>query len=122
MKALLIDDSIAMRALERAVLGQIGFDRFAQAESADEALARLDSFEPDLALIDAHLMGADGVSLVERLRMRDSTTPIVLIALEQFRRRAGEAIDAGASTCVFKPFTPDLLSQRVLEAMEQGDA
>ena len=117
MRVLLVDDSIAMRRLQRAILCQLGFHEFAEASDADEALGHLESFVPDIILVDRYLQGMDGITLARHLRKACPTTPVIMVSAEASLAGVAEAIKAGVDHYVIKPFTPDLLSQRVAEVI-----
>lgn len=122
MKVLLVDDSKTMRNIQRAVLTELGATEIVEAGDGLEALDRLESFKPDLALVDGAMPNMDGLSFVRAFREKDRSTPVIMVTTESERSRVVEAIKAGVDNYVVKPFTPDLLAQRVSETMKKRKA
>ncbi len=118
MKILLVDDSKTMREIIRSVLAQIDDVEVCEAVGGHEGLALAASVEPDLVLVDQLMPEVDGLQFIRAFRERDTRTPIILLGCSNDRRQVVEAIRAGANNFLAKPFTPDLLGQRVRETME----
>lgn len=122
MKILLVDDSKTMRSIQRAILTQLGHSRIEEAVDGLDALSKVGSFEPDLILLDSNMPNMDGLTFVKRHRASGSETPIIMVTSESERERVVQAIKAGVNNYVIKPFTPDILSQRIEETMSKADA
>jgi two-component system chemotaxis response regulator CheY len=119
VKILLVDDSKTMRNIQRSVLTELGATEIVEAGDGLEALSKLETFQPDLALVDGVMPNMDGLSFVRAFRERDKKTPIIMVTTESERSQVIEAIKAGVDNYVVKPFTPDLLAQRVGETMKK---
>ena len=117
MKTLLIDDSQTMRAIQRGVVSQLGSAEIDECASAEDALRHLDALGPDLILIDRSLPGMDGPAFIREARKRGTSAAIIVIAAAADRDAVVEAINAGATTYLPKPFTPDVLCQCITEAL-----
>lgn len=117
MKILLIDDSRTMREIARSVLVQLGDAEVLEATSGEDGLVMARTVAPDLILVDEMMPGMGGLAFVRALRDQDSKTPVMVIGVDNRRERVAEAIKAGASNYLAKPYTPDLLSQRVQETL-----
>ncbi|NIJ63176.1 MULTISPECIES: PleD family two-component system response regulator [Sphingomonas] len=106
-------------AMVRRVLGEAGH----MVEVIDHGILAFDTIafrKPDLVILDHSLPGAQGLDILRALRRLPALgrTPILMLAA---RSGAGaEAMDAGASDHLVKPFTPELLARRV-QAMLHGD-
>jgi DNA-binding NarL/FixJ family response regulator len=98
------------RLLENA---GIAVDR---AGSGIEALAALERFEPDVALLDVMLPDGDGVELVQEVARRKPLLPIVVASSESAEQRVLGALRAGASGYVFS----DDMEQRVVAVVEEA--
>lgn len=59
----------------------------------------------------------DGLTFVKTFRQTDKTTPLIMVTTEAEKSRVIEAIKAGVNNYVVKPFTPDLLSERISETL-----
>jgi len=122
MKILLVDDSRTMRNIQKSVLGQLGHTEIEEACDGQDALSKVWAYEPDLLLVDWNMPNMNGLDFVKAYRQKDKTTPIIMVTTETEKSRVIEAIKAGVNNYVVKPFTPDLLSQRIAETMEKVSA
>jgi len=115
MKVLLIDDSATMRNIQKSILSQIGVGEIEEACDGQDALSKVGAFQPDLILVDWNMPNMDGITFVKTFRKADKATPMIMVTTESERARVVEAIKAGVNNYVVKPFTPDVLSQRINE-------
>ncbi len=122
MKILLVDDSKTMRNIQKAVLSQLGHSDIVEACDGQDALSKTLAVKPDLMLVDWNMPNMDGLTFVKTIRQTNKTTPIIMVTTEAERARVIEAIKAGVNNYVVKPFTPDLLSQRIQETMSKVPA
>jgi two-component system, chemotaxis family, chemotaxis protein CheY len=117
MRILLVDDSKTMRNIQKAVLAQLGHTEVLEACDGQDALSKAPAFRPDLMLVDWNMPNMDGLTFVKAWRATNKTTPIIMVTTEAEKARVIEAIKAGVNNYVVKPFTPDLLSQRIQETL-----
>ncbi len=117
MRVMLIDDSKTMRNIQRAVLKQLGVTEIEEAGDGQDALSKVAAFNPELILVDWNMPTMDGLTFVKSFRQSNKTTPVIMVTTEADRGRVIEAIKAGVNNYVVKPFTPDLLLQRIDETM-----
>ena len=116
MQALVVDDSQAVRDLLTDHLGQLGF-QVQQAADGLEALARLAQM-PRLAivLLDWAMPGMDGLEVLRRMRSdgRFIEVPVVMVTTETELPNIADALDAGASEYLMKPFDAQSLLEKLL--------
>ncbi|MGH9626747.1 MAG: sigma-54-dependent transcriptional regulator, partial [Bryobacteraceae bacterium] len=86
------------------------------AGSAEEALKRAD--RADLVITDLRLPGMDGLELLANLRRQNSFIPVIVVTAFGTVEAAVEAMKAGASDFLLKPFSLDHLLTVVQKAME----
>ena len=111
MRILVVEDNeLVADAIVRG-LAMAGFavDRAANAESAAAALAA-EHF--DLALLDIGLPGADGLTLLKRLRSDGKTLPVMVLTARDTLAAKVEALDLGADDFLMKPFEQAELAAR----------
>jgi two-component system, chemotaxis family, chemotaxis protein CheY len=119
MRVMLIDDSKTMRNIQKSILGQLGYTEIEEACDGQDALSKVGAFGPDLILVDWNMPNMDGLTFVKTYRQQDKVTPMIMVTTEAEKSRVIEAIKAGVNNYVVKPFTPDLLGQRIDETMSK---
>ena len=115
MRALVVDDSSAMRAILRMTLKKHGFE-VAEAKHGVEALSMLAAPEAfNLILIDWNMPEMDGFELLRRIRSqpRHAATKIMMVTTETGMPQMSEALSAGANDYIMKPFTFDVVSDKL---------
>lgn len=122
MRVLLIDDSKTMRSIERSVLAQFNPTEIEEATDGQDGLSKAIAFQPDLILVDSNMPKMDGLTFVRTFRQTDKHTPVIMVAAESEKSRVVEAIKAGVNNYLVKPFTPDLLNQRIAETLARRAA
>src|ERR1700743_1956728 len=111
MRILVVEDNeLVADAIVRG-LAMAGFavDR---ATSAESALAALAAEHFDLALLDIGLPGADGLTLLRRLRKEGKTLPVMILTARDTLAAKVEALDLGADDFLMKPFEQAELAAR----------
>lgn len=122
MKILLVEDSRTMRNIQRGILAQMGHPDVEEASDGLDALSRIADIEPDLLIVDWNMPNMDGLTLIKRLRAAGNRVPIIMVTTEADKARVVQAIKAGVDNYVIKPFTPDVLNQRIQETLERARA
>ncbi len=79
-RVLIVDDHAAFRAAARRMLEAAGFVVVGEAQDAASAYAAVDATNPDIALLDIHLPGIDGIAIAEQLAIRANPPCVVLIS------------------------------------------
>ena len=111
MKILIVDDSKAMRAIVMRALRQAGFGdhTFLQAENGQLGLEVVESESPDVILSDWNMPVMGGLEFCSKVAEKNSKVKFGFITSEGSADLKKEAVDAGASFFVVKPFTPDAI-------------
>ncbi len=119
LDVLIVDDEADIRELVAGVLEDEGFDTRTAANS-DEALEALDARRPSLVLLDVWLQGSklDGLELLDEIKRRDATLPVLIISGHGNIDTAVAAIRKGAADFIEKPFEADRLLHLVARATE----
>ncbi len=117
MRIMLVDDSKTMRNIQKSVLRQLGHDQIEEACDGQDALSKVHAFQPDLILVDWNMPNMDGLTFIKQFRQQNKTTPLIMVTTEAEKARVIEAIKAGVNNYVVKPFTPDILQQRITETL-----
>jgi len=111
MRVLVVDDSKTMRNIVKGVLATVGATAIEEASDGQDALSRVDAFKPDIILLDWNMPVMDGITFVKTYRVKNKTTPIIMVTTEAEKSRVMEAILAGVNNYAVKPFTPESLSK-----------
>ncbi len=113
--ALIIDDSRAMRAILKRILTKAGF-RTCEAANGLEALERLKEHDDiDIALVDWNMPEMNGYEFVKAVRA-DPTKKnlwLMMVTTETEMTRVVKAMAAGANEYVMKPFTDDVILDKL---------
>jgi two-component system nitrogen regulation response regulator NtrX len=116
---LIVDDEADIRELVAGVLGDEGFGTRTAAH-AEGALMALAERRPNLVILDVWLQGSsmDGIELLDAMKSRDPTLPIVVISGHGNLDTAVAAIKRGAYDYIEKPFQAEQLLLVVRRATE----
>lgn len=119
MRLLIVeDDDIVADAISRGLAAaQYAVHRVVSAEAAQSALAT-EQFA--LAVIDVGLPGADGLTLVRRLRSAGNTVPTLMLTARCTLTDKVKALDIGADDFLSKPFEPAELAARCRALMRRA--
>ena len=117
-RVLIVDDSSVMRKIVGRSLRQAGLDvlQVLEASNGSEALSLARENPLDLILSDINMPLMDGLEFVRQLRGIESAqqTPVVMITTEAGEAHVVQALSAGASGYIRKPFTPEQIKERVI--------
>jgi two-component system chemotaxis response regulator CheY len=116
MKALIVDDSRAMRSILSRMLKGAGFTEISEAGHGKDGLGVLAAKGAvDLALVDWNMPEMNGLEFVRAVRGEDrhSAMKLMMITTESERERIESALSAGADEFLMKPFTPEMLVEKL---------
>jgi two-component system chemotaxis response regulator CheY len=115
MRALVIDDSRAIRALIGSILRKHGYG-VSEAGSGREGLENLKKTGvPNLALVDWNMPEMNGIDFVRAVRAQPEYVgmPILMVTTETEMCQVQQALDAGADEYLMKPFTAETLMEKL---------
>lgn len=112
-KVLVADDSGVMRKIITRSLNAIGYNDVVEAADGDEAFAKISGEPFQLVLTDWNMPGKTGIELVRAIRSIGSTVPVMMITTEAEKSRVIEAIEAGATDYLVKPFEGQQLQAKL---------
>jgi two-component system, OmpR family, KDP operon response regulator KdpE len=115
VRILVVDDEPPIRKLLRLGLNAHGYDvhEAANGKSALDMLAK----KPDLVILDLGLADIDGLTLLESIRRRHESLPIIVLSSRGDEAGKVAALDLGADDYLTKPFGMDELLARMRAAL-----
>lgn len=116
MKALVVDDSRAMRMILSGALREAGIQDVAQAQHGKEGYDYLTGHpETNLVLVDWNMPEMNGIDMVKAVRQQENLggVKIMMVTTESEMAHMQQAIEAGANEYVMKPFTKDVIIDKL---------
>jgi DNA-binding NarL/FixJ family response regulator len=113
ISVLIVDDQLPFRAVARTVIGMsAGFEVVAEADSGEDAVAKVDANPPDLVLMDINLPGMSGIEATCEIMAAHSDVSVILLSTYSEADLPADARDCGAIAYVHKEdFGPALVRQ-----------
>ena len=116
-RILVVDDMLTMRKLVGKVCKDIGFTDITEAADGNLAWQALNAATPPIGLIisDWNMPNCSGIDLLKKIRSdaKYGKLPFILVTAEAEQSQIIEAVKAGVSNYVVKPFTADVLKQKL---------
>ena len=116
MKFLVVDDSATMRRIVVNSLQRIGFSDCVEAGDGREALEKYDPAAVDFVITDWNMPNMSGTDLAKGLRARTDagrTVPILMVTARSVKEDILTAMEAGVNNYIVKPFTPQVLKEKI---------
>jgi two-component system, chemotaxis family, chemotaxis protein CheY len=120
MKFLVVDDSATMRRILINSLQRIGYSACVEAADGAEALEKFDP-SVEFVITDWNMPNMSGIEFTRALRQVAPAVPILMVTTRSVREDIMAAIEAGVSNYVVKPFTPQVLKEKI-DAVLAGHA
>ncbi len=116
MRALVIDDSMAMRMILRRMLNELGVDVTEAADGRSGLDLLLHGSLPDVVLVDWSMPILNGYDFLVEIRKLPQYTPllIIMVTSETAADSVKKALGAGANEYLMKPFTRELLKSKLI--------
>ena len=115
-KALVVDDSRAVRMILARTLKELGFE-VREAANGREALEVIETEKTAVSLVlaDWNMPEINGLELLKQLRQKPelSSLVVVMVTTETELDQMAAALEAGANEYVMKPFTKEILVEKL---------
>ncbi len=122
-RVLVVDDMRTMRKIVIKALKSIGFSDFLEAEDGQKAWGELSSSESKVGLIvsDWNMPNCTGLDFLKRVRADSNLkeTPFVLLTAESEVGQVQEAVSCGVDNYIVKPFTAEILKEKLEQAYKK---
>ena len=115
MKILVVDDMVTMRRIVKNILKQLGFANVEEAENGQEALQKLQTDRYGFVVSDWNMPVMTGIDMLRAIRADEKlkTTPVLMVTAEAQQSNLIEAVQAGVSNYIVKPFTAETLQEKI---------
>lgn len=116
LRALVVDDSQATRSLLATMLDELGFDVEEACDGADAIAVLRKSMRFDVLLVDWTMPKVDGVEFVHAVRhdpFYNQQVRLIMVTSVDEPNLIGKALAAGADEYLMKPFTKEMLADKL---------
>ena len=113
VSVLVVDDQVPFRAVARTVVRiSSGFAMVGEAETGEDAVAKVAELDPDLVLMDINMPGISGIEATAQITREHPRTSVILLSTYKVSDLPTDAMDCGAIGYIHKEdFDPDVLAQ-----------
>ncbi len=123
VKILVVDDFATMRKVVRNLLKQGGYDDIVEAEDGAMAFKTLKSQKIDVVVSDWNMPNMSGLELLKAVRADAelAKTPFLMVTAEALQDNVVAAVKAGVNNYIVKPFTAEVLNEKIKKLVEGLD-
>lgn len=115
MNVLVVDDMASMRRIIKNILKTKGFTNIIEADDGTSALTELKDKTFGLIISDWNMPQMTGIELLKKVRGTEEykDIPFVMVTAEGQKKNVVDAVQAGVSQYIVKPFTPEQIIQKL---------
>ncbi len=121
MKILIVDDMSTMRRVLKAALKEIGYENSVESENGKDALEKLRQEPYDFVISDWTMPEMSGLDLLKEIRKDPALNriPVLMVTAESKKQNVLDAIQAGVTNYIVKPFTAETLKEKIDKIFEK---
>lgn len=122
MKILVVDDFSTMRRIVRNILKQLGYSNIEEAEDGSVALTKLKLNIYGLVIADWNMPNMTGIELLKTMRSDSALKdiPVLMVTAEAKQENVIAAIQSGVNNYIVKPFTAEVLKEKIDKIFENS--
>lgn len=115
MDVLIVDDAATMRQIVWKLLHEMGIENVREAEDGESAFKALERQKAGLVISDWHMPKMTGIELLRAIRANEALkdTPVLMVTGESSQKNIIEAMEAGASGYLIKPFDFEAFEKQI---------
>ena len=115
MKILVVDDMSTMRRIVKNIMKQLGFANVEEAENGQDALEKLRASSFGFVISDWNMPVMTGIEMLRAIRADAAikAIPVLMVTAEAQQENLIEAVKAGVSNYIVKPFTAETLQEKI---------
>jgi len=121
LKFLVVDDSLTMRRIVVNSLKNLGYSEYVEAADGQEALSKLGADKTiNFVITDWNMPVMSGLELTKGIRNNPESAniPILMVTTRGVKEDIIEALQARVSNYIIKPFTPQVLKEKIEQILE----
>lgn len=124
IKILIVDDFSTMRRIIKNLLRDLGYNNTFEADDGSTALPMLEGGDFDFVITDWNMPIMQGIDLIKKIRENPKlqSLPILMVTAEAKREQIITAAQAGVNGYIVKPFTADILKDKIDKIFERIDS
>ena len=115
MRFLVVDDSSTMRRIIINTLNKLGHTDITEAANGREGVERLAVADVDVIITDWNMPEMSGIEFIRTIRAQPkyAKIPVLMVTTNAAKDDIVEALRAGVTNYVVKPFTPDVMKEKI---------
>jgi len=118
-RVMIVDNNAFARSRLKAIFEDLGWDIAGEAATGEEAVESYRLLDPDVVTMGVAMPEMDGISAAREIKKNDPEAKVIVVsALASQKDIVEEAVEAGAATCVPKPFSSEEIV-KALKALER---
>lgn len=125
MKLLVVDDSSTMRRIIKNTLSRLGYEDVLEGEDGVQGWNVLnENADMGMLITDWNMPEMNGLELVKKVRAdaRFADLPIIMVTTEGGKTEVITALKAGVNNYIVKPFTPQVLKEKLAAVLGTSEA
>ena len=125
MKLLVVDDSSSMRRIIKNTLSRLGYEDVLEGEDGVQGWNVLnENADMGMLITDWNMPEMNGLELVKKVRAdaRFADLPIIMVTTEGGKTEVITALKAGVNNYIVKPFTPQVLKEKLAAVLGTSEA
>ncbi len=117
IKILVVDDSATMRKIVINSLKELGYTNTVEAGGGLEALDLLKATSIDFVVTDWNMPDLTGIEVLRNIRADEflARLPVLMVTAEAKKECVIEAVKAGGNNFIIKPFTTQIMEQKIMQ-------
>jgi len=121
IKILIVDDFSTMRRITKNILRQLGFENTEEAEDGNQAYMKLKNGDFGFVISDWNMPNKDGLELLKTVRADPALKdiPFLMVTAEAEKNKVIEAIKSGVNNYIVKPYTAEVLKEKMDRIFEK---
>ena len=113
IRVMVVDDSNTMRKIIVRSLNALGVHDVVEADDGLEALRLFKESEVQLVMLDWNMPQMNGIDVLKKIRAEGSKVPVMMVTTEAERGSVMEALQAGVTDYLVKPFTTEIIREKI---------